>query len=173
MVRAAGASHVVVLLPEGRSLGGEVEIGLTVAELFGEGAIAAKVLAGVEKKKGLKRAVVPPWRLAAPGVRFVGEERTGRIWFDGHELALPDSARKLLLGGARGGGSPVHPTTLARQVSPKRGDDGVVRQTVRRLPAWIEESFAAQGKKAPPEAKTLLEYVRKKGWRMTVKCEVR
>ena len=59
MVRVAGASHVVVLLPERRSLGAPVEIGLTTAQLFGEGSIAAKVFASVEKKKGLKRAIVP------------------------------------------------------------------------------------------------------------------
>jgi hypothetical protein len=173
MVRAAGASHVVVLLPEGRSLGGEVEIGLSIAELFGEGAIAAKVLAGVERKKGLKRAIVPPWRLAAPGVRLVGEEKTGRLWLDGHELVLPDHGMKLLLGVARGGGSPVPSATLAQTMSPNRSDDAVVRQTAPRLAVWIAESFAAQGKKPPPEAKALVEYVPKKGWRMTVKCEVR
>jgi hypothetical protein len=173
MVRAAGAAHLVVLLPEGRSLGGGVEIGLTIAELFGEGAIAAKVLASVEKKKGLKRPIAQPWRLAAPDVRFVGEERTGRLWLDRHELVLPDSGMKLLLGAARGGGSPVPSATLARYMSPNRSDDAVVRQTAPRLGGWIEESFAVQGKKAPPEARALVEYVPKKGWRMTVKCEVR
>jgi hypothetical protein len=146
---------------------------LSIAELFGEGAIAAKVFASVEKKKGLKRAVVPVWRLAAPGVRFVGEEKTGRLWLDGVELVLPDSGRKLLLGTARGGGSPVPALLLARQISPNRGDDGAVRQAVRRLPAWLAESFAAKGKKAPPEADALVEHVPKKGWRMTVTCEVR
>jgi hypothetical protein len=173
MVRAAGASHVVVLLPEGREIGGGVAIGLPLAELFGDGVIAGKVLAAVEKKKGLKRPILPAWRLAAPGVRFVGEEKTGRLWFDRHELVLPDGGRKLLLGAARGGGAPVPPTALARQISPNRSDDGVVRQTARRLSGWIDDCFTAAGKKAPPEVHTLLEYVPKKGWRMTVKCEVR
>ena len=173
MDRAAGASHVVVLLPEGRTLGSGVEIGLTLPELFGDSVIAAKVFAGVEKKKGLKRAVVPACKLVAADVRFVGEERTGRIWLDCHELVLPDGARKLLLGTARGGGSPVPSTTLAQQMSPNRRDDAVVRQTAVRLAVWIAESFAARGLKAPPDAATLVEYVPKKGWRMTVKCEVR
>ncbi len=173
MVRAAGASHVVVLLPEGRSLGGGVEVGLTIAELFGEGAIAAKVFASVEKKKGLKRPIVPVWRRVAPGVRFVGEEKTERLWLDGVELVLPDGGKKLLLGAARGEGSPVPSATLARQMSPNRSDDSAVRQTAPRLGEWIAECFVAQGKKAPPEEGALVEYVPKKGWRMTVKCEVR
>jgi hypothetical protein len=173
MERAAGASHVVVLLPEGRTLGGGVELGLSIAELFGDGAIAAKVFAGVEKKKGLKRSIVPPWKLVAPGVRLVGEEKTGRLWLDGHELVLPEGGMKLLFGLARGGGAPVPSATLARQMSPNRSDDAVVRQTAFRLAAWVAESFAAKGKKAPPEARALVEYVPKKGWRMTVKSEVR
>ncbi len=149
MTRAAGASHVVVLLPEGRSLGGGVEIGLTIAELLGVDAIAAKVFASVEKKNGLKRAIVLPWRLVAPDVRFVGEEKTGRLWLDRHELVLPDNGMKLLLGAARGSGSPVPSATLARQISPNRSDDAVVRQTAARLGAWIADSFVAQGKRAP------------------------
>jgi hypothetical protein len=173
MVRAAGASHVVVLLPEGRRCGGGVEIGLTLAELFGEKPIAAKVFAAVEKKKGLKQSIVAPWRRVAPDVRFVAEEKTGRLWLDREELVVPDSGRKLLLGAARGGGSPVPPATLARLISPNRGDDGVVRQTARRLARWIPETFAAKGKRPPPDADAILEYVPKKGWRMTVKCEVR
>jgi hypothetical protein len=121
----------------------------------------------------LKRAIVPPWRLAAPGVRLVGEEKTGRLWLDGVELVLPDGGMKLLLGVARGRGSPVPSATLAQSISPNRSGDSVVRQTAPRLGGWIAECFAAQGKKAPPEARALVEYVPKKGWRMTVKCEVR
>ena len=94
MTRAAGASHVVVLLPDGRSLGAGVEIGLTLAELFGMDPIAGKAFAGVEKTRGLKRAIVPPWKLAAPDVRFVGEDKTGRLWLDRHELVLPDGGMK-------------------------------------------------------------------------------
>jgi hypothetical protein len=175
MVRAAGAAHLMVLLPEGKTLGGgtgAIEIGLTLAQLFGQERVAAKVFGEVAAKKGIP-SIVPPCRFAAPDTRFVAEEATGRMWFDRHELVLRESAARILLGTARGGGKPVPTSALARFVAPNRSDDGVIRQTVPRLGEWIRESFVAKGLLAPEDAGELVEFVANKGWKMNVKCEVR
>jgi hypothetical protein len=172
MVRAAGTSHLVVLLPDGRTIGGAgvVEIGLGLAELFGQQPIASQVFARVVQKKGDDS--VARWRLAAPDTRFVADAKTGRMWLDRCELTLPESGARILRRTAREGGRPVQTNILAHEVSPHRGDDAVIRQTTPRLGAWIRDSFAARGLKAPDDADDIVAFVPKKGWRMTVKCEV-
>jgi hypothetical protein len=173
MLRVAGTAHVVVLHPEGKPLGCGVEIGLSSRELLGEGGIAAKVFARVAEKKGLSRGFLEPWKLAGADVRFVGEDESGRIWLDRQELVIAAAGAKLLLETARGAGAPVKTSVLAQLVSPNRSDDGVVRQTVPKLGGWIREAFGGAGKVAPEDADRLVEFVPNKGWRMTVKCEVR
>jgi hypothetical protein len=173
MARAAGTAHAVVLVPEGRTLGADLEVPLSMGELFGAVGVASNVYARVASKRGLAHGVVDAPKLAAPGVRFVVEEKTGRQWLDGHELDLRDTGAKVLHGTARGGGKPVRTGDLALFIAPNRADDGVVRQTVPKLGGWIRASFEAAGVAPPNDAGRIVEWVKGKGWRMTVKCEVR
>ncbi len=118
MVRASGASHLVVLLPEGRTLGGAggVEIGLGIAELFGQEPITAKTFTCVAEKKGVGGRGVAACR-AGHAVRHGSE--------DGAHVARSVRARPARVGGA-------HPPPHGPRRRPARA---VERPRARRLSA--------------------------------------
>jgi hypothetical protein len=173
MVRAAGRAHLVVLLPDGRTFGAGLDVPLSIAELFGGVSCAAKVIERVAEKKNLPRGFAGLWRLAGPGVRFIADEETLACCFDGHTLEIPETGRRVLIAIGKGGGEPVRSAVVGGIVAPRRVDDGAVRQTVRKLGAWIRGSFQRAGVQPPKDADALVEWVTNRGWRMTVKSEVR
>jgi hypothetical protein len=94
------------------------------------------------------------------------------MWLDRCELVLREQAARMLLGTAKAGGRFVQTKELAQLVAPKRADDAAVRQVARKLGGWIALAFAKGGRKAPADVGEIVEWVRNKGWRMTVKCAV-
>ncbi len=171
--RASKGAHPVILLPEGRTIGGAVEIALTTAELFGASTVAAKVLAGAAEKLGIDD-LVEPWRLAAPGVRFVGDAKGGRCWLDQIELVHVSTAGgKMLLTLAKADGVIVSTKAIESAMSPKRSSHGAASETAAKLGAWITRSFDDAGVTAPADAGEIVEVVGNKGWRMKVRAEVK
>ena len=172
MQRASKNAHPFVLLPDGRTIGASVEVARPTEELFGVGGIAAKVLAQVAERKGLAE-IVEPWFLSAPGVRFVADEATGRMWLDGTELKLPDGGARMLLCLSQARGKIVKSEDVQRFMSAKRSSNGGIARVAARLGEWIAASFAGRGKEAPADVGEIVEWVARTGWRMTVTCEVR
>jgi hypothetical protein len=150
-----------------------VDVPLGIAELFGGVGCAPKVIERVAEKKRLPRSFAGLWRLAGPGVRFAGDDQTLECCLDGHALDISEAGRRVLIGTAKGAGEPVPSGVLGGIVAPRRADDGAVRQTVRKLGGWIRDSFVRAGKKPPKDADAIVEFVPKRGWRMTVKADVR
>ena len=169
--RASKGAHPVVLLPEGKTIGAAVEIGMTSAELLGAEAVAPKALARAGEKLGLD-GIVAPWRLVAKDVRLVCDSKSDRCWLDGVELThLSDAGAKMML--ALSEEARVVPTKeVETAMSPKRTARGAASETAAKIGEWVRRSFVDQGRLPPEDAGRIVVPVGKKGWRVTVKAAV-
>jgi hypothetical protein len=170
--RASRGAHPVVVLPEGRTIGAAVEIGVTSAELFGAEEVAPKVLERAGEALGVE-GMFEPSRLVAKDVRLVCDGESERCWLDGVELThLSDVGAKMVVTLSKDA-RVVPSKEVETAMSPKRTARGAASETAAKIGEWIRRSFADAGREAPGDAGEIVVAVGKRGWRVTVKAAVR
>ena len=167
--RSCKGMHAVVLVGEGRTLGGAIEeVEVTVAQQLGVGEMAGVVVSAATQVGLAKK--LEPWRLGSedkPLVLLVGE---GVAYLGRIKLRLTSNQFALLVGLAADAGEWVTSGTLGTRISAHAAfPDVIVRKALADLNDRVRESANASGVALKPEwADKLVLSEKKSGYRLGV-----
>jgi hypothetical protein len=166
IARAAGFKRAVALVPRGRKLGqGLVEVELGVKEQLGAASWRGK-LAEAVGELGVADEV-EPWRMVSEDVDVVVDARRAKVWIRGVEQTrMGESGVRMILALARRGDGKVVPTGEVEKEMSKRPSPGAAKAAARKIPGWVEESFAAARTPVPEEirAQGVVRWIANRGW---------
>jgi hypothetical protein len=157
----ASPGHAVVILPEKR----RAKLGLPEIPLARTEGPYDGIVREAARALGLTSAL-DPVMLAPPGTRVVVDRTSRRVWFDGVLLrGLPEPSYRLVEALATRNGAAATTKELSMALSGGKSVEAI-RLAKHRLLTAIRVAFAEAGREAPPDAKRIVERVRKGEVRM-------
>jgi hypothetical protein len=173
--RACKGSHVVLLVPRARTLGGVLaEVALTPRQQLGVDPLEGVVARGAEETGA--EVVLEGWRWSTREAPLVILEEREEAWLGRARLSeLTDNQFRMLRGLAREAGRWVNVKTLGERISPGATiPDQVVRKARADFDERVRRSLKKAGVSPPPHfTKKLVETDLRRGYRLGLGVIVR